>query len=335
MAREFFEAHRFNAEKQALIAHMNTILADYARQGYRLTLRQLYYQLVSKALIPNTIQSYKSIGDLLSNARLAGLVDWAMIEDRNRSTVRGSRWESPAEILKAVATQYQIDKWKAQKFHIEVMVEKDALSGVLEPVAAELDIAFTANKGYSSQSMMYNVGKRLRHKFTEEHKLITVLYLGDHDSSGIDMTRDVEERIAMFSGLPKGTVEVLRLALNMPQVEAWSPPPNPAKESDPRFKDYQMLYGDESWELDAVEPRRLAALVREAVKERRDEEAWADALKQQKTERASFLAMAEDWEEGRYTSDDEEEEEEQELHDSRYEEEDEQDDDEWEDAADE
>ena len=80
--KESFIEQRFNAASVAMIETINSILDEYAAQGFRLSLRQLYYQLVARDFIPNTIRSYKNIGNLVSNARQAGHIDWDMIEDR-------------------------------------------------------------------------------------------------------------------------------------------------------------------------------------------------------------------------------------------------------------
>lgn len=292
MAKEAFITKKFTAPSLIRIEQINAILEEYRRQGYRLSLRQLYYQLVARALIENSQKSYKNIGSLVSDARQAGLIDWAMLEDRGRNTSAAAHWTSVSAILSACASQYKIDKWKAQRYHIEVMVEKDALSGVLEPVCRELDIAITANKGYSSSSTMYDIGKRLA-AHQKAGKQLCIIYLGDHDPSGIDMTRDVDERLTMFART--GKIEVVRVALNYAQVEDWQPPENPAKETDSRFEAYQAEFGDSSWELDAVEPRTLADLVRKAVWERRDETLWGEALKQEETERQALKLMADSW----------------------------------------
>jgi len=181
-----------------------------------LSLRQLYYQLVARGYIANSLRSYKNVGNLVSTARQAGQVDWGMIEDRNRETRSLMHWNNPGEIVESAAYSFHIDKWAGQKWHVEIMAEKDALSGVLEPVAGELDVAITANKGYSSSSTMYEIGKRLARK-SRAGKKICIVYLGDHDPSGIDMTRDVKARLELYSGF--GTLHVVRIALNWRQVE--------------------------------------------------------------------------------------------------------------------
>ena len=293
--KELFVERSFSMASMDIIQIVNRILDEYQSQGFRLSLRQLYYQLVARDYIPNTQRSYKNLGNLVSNARQAGLVDWRMIEDRGRSTEGNAHWKNPAEIVKAAAYSFRIDKWEEQPYHIEAMVEKDALSGVLSPVCRQLDIRITANKGYSSSSTMYDIGQRLKWK-AEDGKKICVLYLGDHDPSGIDMTRDVEERLLMYSRLRN--IEVVRLALNWDQVQLWQPPENPAKETDARFQAYAREFGDSSWELDAVEPRQLADLVREAINQRLDDDLWAEAVEKENEMRADLQSFVDKYDDG-------------------------------------
>lgn len=293
MAKEKFIKHSFNRASLELIETADKILNEYARQGYRLSLRQLYYQLVARDIVENTVKSYKRIGNLVSDARLAGLLDWNMIEDRGRDAVIPAAWKSPADIVRAAARSFRVDRWQGQPCHVEVMVEKDALSGILGPVCRELHIRFTANKGYSSSSAMYEAGLRMRN-VRRIGKKIHIFYFGDHDPSGIDMTRDIDERLAQFARTKK--IEVHRLALNMNQVEEWNPPENPAKETDSRFEAYQQEFGDSSWELDAVEPRTLASLVRENVQELIEQDQWDKVMAEEKRMREDLESFADEYE---------------------------------------
>lgn len=278
MKKEYI-TKKFGDDALALLERINVILSNYEEQGYDLSLRQLYYQLVAANVVPNTEQSYKSIGSLVSDARLAGLIDWNMIKDRGRVTITNSHWRTPREILEACSRQFQIDKWETQDVYVEVMVEKQALEGVLEPVCRELDVPFTANKGYSSSSSLYEAGLRMKSRL-EDGKSVAVIYLGDHDPSGIDMSRDVEERLRLFSEVDQfdGTLELLRVALNYDQIKKLRPPENPAKMTDSRAGAYVARFGRSSWELDAIEPRALAKLVRDEVRGLRDSDAWEKAV---------------------------------------------------------
>ena len=269
---------RFNTSSQAIISQANTILEEYRRLGYVLTLRQLYYQLVARGHVENNMKSYKRVGSIISDARLAGLVDWSMIEDRGRDVVTPPHWASPAEIVEAAARQFAIDKWADQSYHVEVMVEKQALEGVLIPVCRELDISFTANRGYSSSSAMREAGLRIMEKIGAG-KGVVIFYLGDHDPSGMDMTRDVRERLGLFAETE--LIEVDRLALNYDQIEVLNPPENPAKTTDSRAQAYIAEFGESSWELDAIEPRALADLVRQATLALRDERLWDSNIKEE------------------------------------------------------
>lgn len=297
--KEHFVDHKFSLDALELIATITVILDEYEADGYDLSLRQLYYQLVSKALIENTEQSYKRIGGIVSDARLAGLIDWDIIKDRGREAVSNRHWANPAEILEEDSRVFRIDLWADQPAYVEVMVEKQALEGVLEPVCRALDVTFTANKGYSSSSAMYEAGKRLDGAAAidaevddgnMDEKQLVVFYLGDHDPSGIDMTRDVEERLSLFADRP---VDVRRIALNMDQIKALKPPPNPAKMTDSRATEYVKKFGSSSWELDAIEPRRLADLVTKAVESVRDEKLWRQALARQNKMRETLYDYAE------------------------------------------
>lgn len=290
MAKEKFIEHKFNKTSLALVNTCNEILEEYRRQGYRLSLRQLYYQLVARDYIENSIKSYKRTGEMVSNARLAGLLDWGMIEDRGREVHANSHWDSPADIIRGAARGFRIDRWEGQKNYIEVMVEKDALSGILLPVCSQLDVRFTANKGYSSSSAMYYTAWRLmgaQRSGCEIH----IIYLGDHDPSGIDMTRDITERLELFTR-EKFDLHVHRLALNYDQVEMWNPPENPAKESDSRYQAYADKFGESSWELDAVEPATLASLVRDQIVELIDQDQWGRVEKQEKRMRDELEGFA-------------------------------------------
>lgn len=290
--KEQFITKRFSAASLNMIDVMDDILVDYQGQGYRLTLRQLYYQLVARGIIENSIKSYNRIGNLVSDARLAGELDWEMIEDRTREVVTPPMWKSPAEIVQAAAEQFAIDRWEDQKIHVEVMVEKAALEGILIPVCRELGIRFTANRGYSSSSTMYEAAQRMQEKILKGHKAIVVVYLGDHDPSGIDMTRDVEERLRQLARIPDEYLRVLhviRAALNMDQVEQWNPPENPAKTTDSRYASYMSQFGDSSWELDAIEPAELVKIVRDIVERLMDRKLYDAALAREETMRTELL----------------------------------------------
>lgn len=288
--RRCYVAKNFAPSTLAVIDHANAIIAEYVDQGYDLTLRQLYYQFVSRDLIPNKQSEYKRLGSIVNDARLAGLIDWNAIADRTRNLRSLAHWSDPSEIVEAVADQFRMDKWATQPYRVEVWIEKDALVGVFERVCHELDLPLLSCRGYTSQSEMWGAAQRLR-RHAAAGKDVLILHFGDHDPSGIDMTRDIAERLTLF----EAPLDVRRLALNMPQVEEYEPPPNPAKETDSRFMGYIKTYGDESWELDALEPNVLAQLVRDEVFSIRDVDAWAAAVEEEDEHRRLLQAVSNRW----------------------------------------
>jgi hypothetical protein len=266
---------------------VNGIIAEYEAAGYSLTLRQVYYQLVARDVIPNNERSYKNIGTLISDGRLAGLIDWYAIEDRTRYLRRLSHWDSPGEIIDSAASSYRIDLWDTQPQYVEVWVEKDALIGIVEQVAQRYDVPCFSCRGYTSQSEMWSAARRISFASRNGDRPVTIIHLGDHDPSGIDMTRDIRERLVLF-GLPDMELTVNRIALNMDQIQLYNPPPNPAKVTDSRVKKYIAKYGRTSWELDAIEPKELDGLIGNTIEYYIDTEIMEDAKKRQAEEKEAL-----------------------------------------------
>jgi hypothetical protein len=261
--KECFIDWRPAGKSKNLLSKVMDVINSYEAQGYILTLRQLYYQMVSRDYIPNSIQSYSNMGNLVSNARLAGIIDWDSIEDRVRVAQGRQHWDSPEDILLA-SSRYYRDHWEIQPQYVEVWCEKDAVSNILQPVCSRYDVTFMANRGYSSQSAMYEAHQRLENKIQDD-KEVFVIYFGDHDPSGLDMTRDIEDRMGLFLYGEGAFNNVEREALNMDQIRQYNPPENPAKTTDSRYKKYRFEHGVSSWELDALEPAVLSKLVEDAI----------------------------------------------------------------------
>jgi hypothetical protein len=304
---------RFSPAIAALLAQANLIVEEYVEQGYRLTVRQLYYQLVARGFIENNMASYTRVCTTLNDGRMAGHVDWDAIEDRTRELVTPARWESAGSMLEACAEQFHVDMWEGQAVRPFVVVEKEALAGVMARVCDKWDLPLLAARGYPSISVLREFAVGPISKAIMAEQKVLLLHFGDHDPSGIDMTRDLTERLQLFTihdvvrkarrhrrdlnDADKATewflskFELQRVALNMDQVEEYNPPPNPAKATDSRFADYQAKHGDESWELDALEPALLNRLVEDIVEPLVDQDAWDERLAA-KEEGKDYIAKA-------------------------------------------
>ena len=280
----------FQPATMALIDYINDVIDDYQKQGFRLTVRQLYYQLVARAIIPNTLQEYKRIASIINDGKLAGLIDWEAIEDRTREFTRQTRWHNAAQILKAAVDSYHKDMWANQSARVFVIVEKEALVGVLEPTCRSLDVPLLAARGYPSGTVLREFVESDISLALEAGQYPLILHLGDHDPSGIDMSRDLETRISLFAG---EEVELRRIALNMPQIEEVKPPENPAKVTDSRFDAYQRQFGSKSWELDALSPTYLANLLRREIESNIDDALWKEIADEVKHTKGRILELSE------------------------------------------
>lgn len=261
--KQAFRSVNFRADSLAMIDLCNRIVEGYQAQGYRLSLRQLYYQLVTRNAIPNQERAYKNLGRLLSEGRLAGLIDWDAIEDRVRIPQRPNEFKDLHDLVEVALRSYRLPRWEGQDNYVELWVEKDALSGVLAPLAREYHITLMINRGYSSQSAMYEAAQRFW-EAQAEGRACHLIYLGDMDPSGEDMVRDVRDRLDTFGC----SVIVDKVAITTPQVRRYNPPPNPAKMSDSRARGYVAEHGLSAWEVDALPPDVLQTVIRRAVEDR-------------------------------------------------------------------
>lgn len=291
MSKICYVSRDFSADSQQVIQQANEILDAYEAEGFTLTLRQLYYQFVARGMITNTQQSYKRLGSIVNDGRLAGLIDWAQIQDRTRNLQANPHWISPGDIIKSAASSYGIDLWAGQDHRVEVWIEKDALIGVIEGVCQDFDVPYFACRGYVSQSELWSAAQRML-GYRKRQQSPVVIHLGDHDPSGVDMTRDIFDRLNLMVGC---SVEVNRIALNMDQIDQYSPPPNPTKVTDSRAGQYIAEYGAESWELDALEPSVIIDLVKTEIENYLDRETFDARKKHREEEREDLVLAANNW----------------------------------------
>lgn len=290
MKQSYIE-RRFTPSSEALIETINDVCEDYAAQGFVLTVRQLYYQLVARNIIANNERSYQNTTSLVNDARLAGRVDWDAIEDRTREFITRPSWEDGKVFMQQVAPQFHSDMWSDQRSRVFMIVEKEALVGVLEKTCRAFDVPLLAARGYPSVSVLreFAIEKILPH--AQQRQDIQIIHLGDHDPSGIDMTRDLIERLRLLTEYDV-QFGFERVALSMDQIEENDCPPNPAKLSDSRAGKYISLYGAESWELDALEPSYLVNLAERKIKEYIEGDLWRARVERNTAIREKLEALS-------------------------------------------
>lgn len=349
MKQKFTEKLRLNPTNKAQLEKINEIIDEYRRQGYNLTLRQLFYQLVSRDILPNETKYYAKLSTLLVKGRMAGIVDWNAIEDRIRVPKIPYSVRGVDHAIEDTIDQYRLDRQEDQDVCVELWAEKDALSGILRKVTEPYHIKLMINRGYSSCTAMHDSYERFVEKI-EEGKKCVILYLGDHDPSGLDMIRDIRDRLKEFlincdeikelyndvednpdlndelldefadwsnekekkkseytyeddgewysdykkmyaSRLVNKLMEVRPIGLTMEQIKKFSPPPNPAKITDPRATDYIAEFGRVSWEVDALNPETLHKLVKKNVEGLIDMDLFNKKIEQEEKDKIKLRKM--------------------------------------------
>lgn len=286
--KEIFEKLHLSTANEERLYIVNEIIDYYANNGYRLTLRQLYYQLVTKNIIPNLQTEYAKLGKLLVKGRLAGIVDWDAIEDRIRIPYIPYSADSVPDALNDLLGQYRLNRQEGQHNYIEVWCEKDALSDILKRVTKYYHINLMINRGYSSCSAMYNASKRFLNSNSLE---CTILYLGDHDPSGLDMIRDIKKRLWGFDV----SVDVQHIALTMAQINHYNPPPNPTKITDPRAGWYIQRFGETCWEVDALPPEVLTKVLEDSIVNRIDTSMVDFMMAKEDKDKQKLEKVKEEW----------------------------------------
>ena len=300
--------HRFRKSTLAVIHDCNVIVSEYQAQGYTMTLRGIYYQMIARDLFPsdwidvaynakhgldrmtkNTPKKYKRFGQTISKARKAGLTSWYAMEDVTRSLRGVNHWDTPEDMIASAIGSYKKDKWRNQPKRVEVWIEKEALINIIGRTCRELDVDFFACRGYGSDTAYWNASQRFR-RYAKKGQKTFVIYLTDHDPSGIDMARDLRDRLKLFR-TPSATVQ--RVALTMEQIERYSPPPNPAKTTDSRAAGYIRKFGRDSWELDALTPDVMNDLITRSVLAHRDEFLWKEMVADENADIAQLRSMIE------------------------------------------
>lgn len=292
MKQKFIEK-RFSWATDVIIEQANEIIEEYQASGMTLTLRQLYYQFVSRDLLPNKQKEYSRLGRILSDGRMAGMIDWSAIEDRTRNIRQVQTFKDPGEILSTCAYSFKLDHWEGQETYIEVWIEKEALIGVIDVICRKLHVAWFACKGYVSKSEMYASARRMRWYGWEAKKQPIIIHLGDHDPSGMDMTRDIKKQHEVFGG----SFNIKRIALNMDQIEEYNPPPNPTKMTDSRSTGYVKNFGMSCWELDALEPRAMQKLIEDEVLQYRDPDIYQAVIEKEVEYKNILNRVSENWKE--------------------------------------
>jgi hypothetical protein len=253
-----------------------------------ITLRGLFYRLVSSGHLNNTQKEYKRLGRTMTSAREGGDVPFAWIVDHVRSTLKPSSWSGLEDFGETVCRAYRKDLWSQMPHHIEIFVEKDAIAGTIQPVTHEYDVALQVCRGYASLSFVGEIA----HVWGRVKKPIHAYYLGDFDPSGFDIERDLREKLSHYSGRGFGWE---RLAIQPEDFTRHDLIALPVKASDNRAKGFQDKYGDQCAEVDALPPTELRQRVQDAIESHIDQDRWERLRHVEDLEKQTVVSLVGGW----------------------------------------
>lgn len=230
---------------------------DILSEHKPMTVRQVYYQLVSRQLIENSKSSYQSVSTALVMARQKQIIPWTWIDDRLRRPRTVSMWDGLASFAETAIRAYRRNVWAEQDTLLEFWLEKDALSGIFEDILNPYGITLNVGRGYDGWTSIFNASKRYG-----SGEGVVILYFGDFDPSGEDMVRSLKERLAFFESCP----EIVKMALTHDDIIKHDLPPDFAKKTDTRARGFIAKHGDISVELDALPIEILKNRIIEGVK---------------------------------------------------------------------
>lgn len=269
--------------EQAIIAAVET--------EHPVTLRGVYYRVVSAGAVDKTELAYRLVGRELLKLRRRGEVRYADITDGTRWITKPASWDSVESMLDDVSASYRRALWHDQAVEVHLFTEKDAVSGVILPVTERWDVPLGVIRGYTSESFAYSVAQSIKANAARE-KHTYVYQVGDHDPSGVDAWRDLQAKVRGFLGRDAVYMATFgRLAVLPDQIAEYQLPTRPTKASDTRAKNFE----GGSVEVDAIPPTILRQLVHDAITQHINPEVYRLHQMVESSERAGLQALVGGW----------------------------------------
>jgi hypothetical protein len=271
----------FNHASLVLVEAIIKVFHEYKPP---LTVRQVYYQLATRGLVPLSAQGYRQAQRLLLRVREEEIIPWEWFADRTRRRVQAPQWDDASDFVDTVRGAYRRDLWATQVDHVEFWLEKDALSAFVESVLNLYGVPLCVCRGFGSATFIHEAAAALNEISKDKY----VYYLGDHDPSGVSIETALRERLTEFGA----DFNFRRLAVTLDDIRTFGLRPLEAKRSDSRYRSYVELHGDETIELDALPPNELRRRIREAVEAHIDSDEWERLRRIERVERDSIASMA-------------------------------------------
>lgn len=249
----------------ALRAAILAVLETYTA----LNVRGLCYVLESQQVIHKTEADFDKVERLVVALRRDGTIPYDKISEGHRERHALHTYESIGQFLGTVKNGYRRDVWGTQPYHVEVWSEKNGLSNAIRPVCDTYRVPYVPTKGQPSLTLLYNSAQEMM----ASEKPTRLLYVGDHDATGVNISRVIEDELHEFG------VDVIlhRVAVTPEQIATYHLPTRPGKQSDNKHAAFVAAYGPACVEVDAlqvVSQDLLPSLIRQAIEPLIDWDVW-------------------------------------------------------------
>ena len=263
---------------EMLIAAKAILIANRVR--WPLTVRTIHYRMAQSNPPPlrnthprydtgpyrNDDDSYGDLSDLLCRGRIAGLVEWESIVDETRPVSVWRKWPEVGAYVReqfdGFLATYRRDLLQSQTEHIELVCEKMTVQGIADRVAHPLCVNTMIGRGFSSVTARYELAQRFVRSGKER---LLLLVVSDHDPEGECIATNLVASLTDEFGIDK-PIEARRVALTRDQVDRFGLlPAGKVKRKSSRAPAFVRKFGDNVYELEALEPAELEDLIRDAL----------------------------------------------------------------------
>jgi hypothetical protein len=329
MTGELYGASTVRRRRTRLdLAIVDQAIIEAVESEHPVTLRGVFYRVVSAGAVEKTENGYRLVGRELLKLRRAGHVSYADITDGTRWITKPESWSGLDQMLSDAAVSYRRALWHDQATEVQIFTEKDAISGVVLPVTEQWDVPLGVLRGYASESFAWSVAQSVIAAALRGKKTIEIYQLGDHDPSGVDAWRAFRKTVSGFlmedhdqllariraagygghddfpddeddedtgessctftAGEQVTTASFERLAVTYDQIGELSLPTRPTKQTDTRARSFE----GGSVEVDAIPPTVLRQIVEGAIRQHIDADALRVTEEAERSEREVLTRMA-------------------------------------------
>jgi hypothetical protein len=246
-----------------------------------MTVRQIFYQASVRGIVDKSEAGYNKVQNDLVEMRRAGVLPYDWLADNTRWQRKPRTFRSVEQALNDTARHYRKALWADADAYVEVWLEKDALSGVVQPVTSLYDVPLMVSRGYASLSFLHSAAEYINGLDVP----VWIYHFGDFDPSGVNASEKIEETLIEMA--PDASIHFERVAVTTGQIADWNLPTRPTKKSDSRSRDF----GDISVELDAIDPSLLRGLVKELIEQHLPLDQFAVLKAAEDSERALIAGL--------------------------------------------